>query len=331
MWRRRLGTRGGVASAFRISETRVRAFARERRGGGVPVRGEEWIRGARIPSRRRGRARTRSRRDRGGAGEVRAGTRGGRDAPRRRVGGSSARAARAALGRATPGRQAHRRGRRRAARRDARPSWRRPRAAERRRRRDAPRARWTRRGTARTRRPPSASPPRTSSRREASVLTRHRARAPPVRATRDGTFRAVASRSTPRGAVASRGAFGGSGLSCSGAANEPGRACAASRGRGARASRRVRAVASTENDAPDGCDGEQKVCHASSSRRASVEPIARAHGEEFVNAERPRGRRASRPGRKNKARAVCEPSPKVLETRGIDPLTFCMQSRRSTI
>ena len=248
MWRRRLGTRGGVASAFRISETRVRAFARERRGGGVPVRGEEWIRGARIPSRRRGRARTRSRRDRGGAGEVRAGTRGGRDAPRRRVGGSSARAARAALGRATPGRQAHRR---RAARRsrDARPPWRRPRAAERRRRRDAPRARWTRRGTARTRRPPSASPPRTSSRREASVLTRHRARAPPVRATRDGTFRAVASRSTPRGAVASRGAFGGSGLSCSGAANEPGRACAASRGRGARASRRVRAVASTENDA----------------------------------------------------------------------------------
>ena len=121
------------------------------------------------------------------------------------------------------------------------------------------------------------------------------------------------------------------GAPCSGAANEPGRACAASRGRGARASRRVRAVASTENDAPDGCDGEQKVCHASSSRRASVEPIARAHGEEFVNAERPRGRRASRPGRKKKARAVCEPSPKVLETRGIDPLTFCMQSRRSTI
>ena len=103
------------------------------------------------------------------------------------------------------------------------------------------------------------------------------------------------------------------------------------RGRGARASRRVRAVSSTENDAPDGCDGEQKVCHASSSRSASVEPIARAHGEEFVNAERPRGRRASRPGRKKKARAVCEPSPKVLETRGIDPLTFCMQSRRSTI
>ena len=329
MWRRRLGTRGGGSrrvSNFGEASSRVRAGTARGRCAGPWRRMDKRCAHPLEATR----ARAGSRRDRGGAGEVRAGTRGGRDAPRRRVGGSSARAARAALGRATPGRQAHRR---RAARRsrDARPPWRRPRAAERRRRRDAPRARWTRRGTARTRRPPSASPPRTSSRREASVLTRHRARAPPVRATRDGTFRAVASRSTPRGAVASRGAFGGSGLSCSGAANEPGRACAASRGRGARASRRVRAVASTENDAPDGCDGEQKVCHASSSRRASVEPIARAHGEEFVNAERPRGRRASRPGRKKKARAVCEPSPKVLETRGIDPLTFCMQSRRSTI
>ena len=92
------------------------------------------------------------------------------------------------------------------------------------------------------------------------------------------------------------------------------------RGRGARASRRVRAVASTENDAPDGCDGEQKVCHASSSRRASVEPIARAHGEEFVNAERPRGRRASRPGRKKKARPYANPVQKFWRRGASIPL-----------
>ena len=178
----------------------------------------------------------------GRGGGVRAGTRGG-DAPRRRVGGSSARAARAALGRATPGRQAHRRGRRRGVTRRASA------LATTARGREASEARRAARAVAAARNRADAEAAvgvATADIIAARSLGPHAppARAPPVRATRDGTFRASRP-ARPRGAVASRGAFGGSGLVL-GAANEPGRVCAASRGRGARASRRVRAVVDRE-------------------------------------------------------------------------------------
>ena len=322
------GDRGGVVSAFR-AETRVRGFARERRGGGVPVRGEEWIRGARSREATGARAdalapgsgRGGGARARNARGEGRTATAGRRIERARCEGGARTRDA---------GRQAHRRGRRRAARRDARPPWRRPARG-----REASEARRAARAVAAARNRADAeaavgvATADIIAARSLGPHARERERRPFVRRAMGRSSGRVPLDPSRRGRA--RGAFGGSGLVLRRGERTGASVRGEPRSRRARVETELRAVASTENDAPDGPRGEQKVCHASSSRRASVEPIARAHGEEFVNAERPRGRRASRPGRKKKARAVCEPSPKVLETRGIDPLTFCMQSRRSTI